>query len=445
MKGREGKSPSRRRRYHMNLSVTRDNTIDLTHSPLFCRPSPAINTEAVMTSPNKSNGRSGTNDGPYRSHSPHAGRTSNNNGNRHMQNSEVVDLSHSPYKMHLTSTEQQAIPSSSTTPQRSNGVMDPTSLSSSTFQQNYFTHEDWNGDHWDRNDEFPASNYTTTPSFTTRTSPIAQYNVHDRYRQEENRNETHDFSRQDIDCSSTPTFLRHRNNSEDVQEGYYNQRLVSSPPSLSNPTISSPITALQQSQENQQQQQHPTPTLDQETEEEKQQREEEESEALARQLMAEEAMASYQQSTQFLQNHANEYSEEDLQALQAVMAEEGGDNGGEGEQAEEEEGMDSNELSYETLLQIGERIGDVKTERWALRAKAEIEKLPTIDFKKEMAKGKDENDSSVKCLVCQFAFEEGEKLRVLPCGHHFHTECIDQWLSQKHECPYCRQSIMNDE
>jgi len=54
------------------------------------------------------------------------------------------------------------------------------------------------------------------------------------------------------------------------------------------------------------------------TEDECHEREEAESEALARQFMAEEAMVSYNQSAHFLQDHADQYSEEDLAALHFV-------------------------------------------------------------------------------------------------------------------------------
>ena len=40
-------------------------------------------------------------------------------------------------------------------------------------------------------------------------------------------------------------------------------------------------------------------------------------------------------------------------------------------------------------------------------------------------------------------FRDGEKLRVLPCKHRFHTECIDQWLSsRKPLCPVCKHDAL---
>ena len=28
-----------------------------------------------------------------------------------------------------------------------------------------------------------------------------------------------------------------------------------------------------------------------------------------------------------------------------------------------------------------------------------------------------------------------------PCGHVFHSDCLENWLNQKMECPSCRQEI----
>ena len=96
------------------------------------------------------------------------------------------------------------------------------------------------------------------------------------------------------------------------------------------------------------------------------------------------------------------------------------------------------------MLRLGETLGDVKSERWARVAKEKISALPTFRFDPQSAVGKDENDCEVKCLVCQFSYEKDEGLRRLPCTHCFHTECVDQWLSEKDCCPYCRTAIVEE-
>lgn len=179
-----------------------------------------------------------------------------------------------------------------------------------------------------------------------------------------------------------------------------------------------------------------------ETDEERMQRELEESEALARQLMAEEAMASYAMSTEYLRENADQFSSEDLAALQAAMAEEDPEN--DIDEGDDEDDSTSQELSYDALLRLGERIGDVKEERWALVAREKIDQLSTLVWTPSMAEGKEENHTAVKCQVCQFPYEEGDELRELPCEHYFHKECVDSWLETKDTCALCRKSIVPD-
>ncbi|OIW04379.1 hypothetical protein TanjilG_32571 [Lupinus angustifolius] len=49
----------------------------------------------------------------------------------------------------------------------------------------------------------------------------------------------------------------------------------------------------------------------------------------------------------------------------------------------------------------------------------------------------------LECVICLSGFEEGEIGRRLPkCGHAFHLECIDMWLSSHCTCPICRAHIV---
>jgi Ring finger domain len=165
--------------------------------------------------------------------------------------------------------------------------------------------------------------------------------------------------------------------------------------------------------------------------------EEEKSLELARQLMAEEAMYSYQQHIELLRDSAYEYSSEDLDAFRAAL--------GEDQYVPDDfaHGPDTGE-SYETMLLLGERIGDVKAERWNIVAAKEINKLTTFPF--DLSNTIDRthaalHDSENKCLVCQCQYQLNETLIQLPCNHCFHHECASQWLQNKDTCPYCRQSI----
>lgn len=45
------------------------------------------------------------------------------------------------------------------------------------------------------------------------------------------------------------------------------------------------------------------------------------------------------------------------------------------------------------------------------------------------------------CMVCLSDFVRGEEVRRLPCGHYFHTTCIDEWLRRCMECPICKATV----
>lgn len=42
----------------------------------------------------------------------------------------------------------------------------------------------------------------------------------------------------------------------------------------------------------------------------------------------------------------------------------------------------------------------------------------------------------IECSICYD--DEDNIIRKLKCGHEFHLDCIDIWLSSKRSCPICR-------
>jgi len=94
--------------------------------------------------------------------------------------------------------------------------------------------------------------------------------------------------------------------------------------------------------------------------------------------------------------------------------------------------VDPDRMTYEQLLELGERMGKVEKGVNMLT----LSSFPTHKF------GAKSKENSM-CLICQEKYELNESLRNLPCFHSFHENCIDQWLRKKKTCPVCLKEILH--
>ncbi|KAI6670446.1 hypothetical protein NL676_005331 [Syzygium grande] len=69
-----------------------------------------------------------------------------------------------------------------------------------------------------------------------------------------------------------------------------------------------------------------------------------------------------------------------------------------------------------------------------------VEDLPLITVGKE---GLGTGDGV--CAVCKDMFVEGEKVKVLPCVHRYHQDCILPWLRMQNTCPVCRFGLPKED
>lgn len=101
------------------------------------------------------------------------------------------------------------------------------------------------------------------------------------------------------------------------------------------------------------------------------------------------------------------------------------------------EDVDPDNMSYEELIALGEAVG---TESKGLNPQviAGLQQFTFVTDSKVTAAEQEQ------CVVCRLEYEEGDKMLRLPCKHHYHSECIQQWLERNKVCPVCSAEVTPD-
>jgi len=58
-------------------------------------------------------------------------------------------------------------------------------------------------------------------------------------------------------------------------------------------------------------------------------------------------------------------------------------------------------------------------------------------FPTHICDGNFHDDALSTCTICLEEFLKGEEIKMIPCLHFYHSECIDEWFKRSDCCPIC--------
>ncbi|KAK4349526.1 hypothetical protein RND71_032281 [Anisodus tanguticus] len=101
--------------------------------------------------------------------------------------------------------------------------------------------------------------------------------------------------------------------------------------------------------------------------------------------------------------------------------------------------LDIDNMSYEELLALEERMGSVSTALSEEALSKCLQKSIYQAMPSEIGEfGSNESEDEVKCTICQEEYVIGDEIGSLECEHGYHVECVKHWLRLKNWCPICK-------
>ncbi|KAG8502537.1 hypothetical protein CXB51_001126 [Gossypium anomalum] len=106
--------------------------------------------------------------------------------------------------------------------------------------------------------------------------------------------------------------------------------------------------------------------------------------------------------------------------------------------------LDIEDMSYEELLALGERIGNVNTglSEEIIRRKLKTRSYSTFATNINLEEAAPVEQEPDFCTICQEDYKNQEKIGTLDCGHEYHASCLRKWLLVKNVCPICKSEAL---
>ncbi|TVU17375.1 hypothetical protein EJB05_33406 [Eragrostis curvula] len=101
--------------------------------------------------------------------------------------------------------------------------------------------------------------------------------------------------------------------------------------------------------------------------------------------------------------------------------------------------LDIDDMSYEELLALEERIGNVNTGLADEKISGCVMEVACCSS----SRLQDDKDNT-SCVICLEEYKLKDFLGSLKCGHDFHADCIKKWLQVKNACPVCKAAAVDD-